>query len=180
GYGRGYGGADELPFFENYFTGGIGSVRGFESNTLGPKSTPARLYNTLPVLISPSATLTTYLADNSGALLSVPLDSTPDPFGGNILTEGSVELILPTPFAKGSRAVRTVAFYDVGNVFNDACRSTQLDCSDFDLGKLRSSAGLALTWLSGFGPLSFSFGLPIEKDSEDDTEFFQFTLGGAF
>lgn len=180
GYGRGYGGAEELPFFENYFSGGIGSVRGFESNTLGPKSTPARLLSTAQVLISGGDTLTTYVEGDSGQLLSSSLDTTPDPFGGNILTEGSVELILPTPFAQGSRAVRTVMFYDVGNVFNDACRSTQLGCSDFEFSRLRSSAGLALTWLSGFGPLSFSFGLPLEKEDGDDTEFFQFTLGGAF
>jgi outer membrane protein insertion porin family len=36
GIGRGYSGKD-LPFFKNYYAGGIGSVRGFESNTLGPR-----------------------------------------------------------------------------------------------------------------------------------------------
>ncbi len=36
GIARGYSGKD-LPFFKNYYAGGIGSVRGFESNTLGPR-----------------------------------------------------------------------------------------------------------------------------------------------
>ncbi|MDD5409878.1 MAG: outer membrane protein assembly factor BamA [Methylobacter sp.] len=36
-YGNGYGKTDSLPFFENYFGGGTGSVRGFKNNTLGPK-----------------------------------------------------------------------------------------------------------------------------------------------
>jgi len=36
-YGDGYGQTDSLPFFENYFGGGTGSVRGFKNNTLGPK-----------------------------------------------------------------------------------------------------------------------------------------------
>ncbi len=34
-YGDGFGDFDALPFFENYYAGGVRSVRGFEDNTLG-------------------------------------------------------------------------------------------------------------------------------------------------
>lgn len=37
GYGNGYGELDGLPFFKNYYAGGMGTVRGYESNTLGPR-----------------------------------------------------------------------------------------------------------------------------------------------
>jgi len=37
GYGDSYGDAESLPFFENYYAGGKGSVRGFNDNTLGPR-----------------------------------------------------------------------------------------------------------------------------------------------
>ncbi len=37
GYGEGYGETTQLPFFENFFTGGINSVRGFRTSSLGPR-----------------------------------------------------------------------------------------------------------------------------------------------
>ncbi len=36
-YGNGYGSTGTLPFFERYFAGGIRTVRGYESNSLGPR-----------------------------------------------------------------------------------------------------------------------------------------------
>lgn len=41
-YGEGYGKTENLPFFENYFAGGWGSVRGYDTNTLGPRDSRAR------------------------------------------------------------------------------------------------------------------------------------------
>ena len=37
GYGDGYGGTASLPLTENFFAGGLRSVRGFKANTLGPR-----------------------------------------------------------------------------------------------------------------------------------------------
>jgi outer membrane protein insertion porin family len=37
GYGAGYGDQTDIPFYENYYAGGVRSVRGYKSNTLGPR-----------------------------------------------------------------------------------------------------------------------------------------------
>lgn len=37
GYGNSFNGISNYPFFKNYYAGGIGSVRGFTGNTLGPQ-----------------------------------------------------------------------------------------------------------------------------------------------
>jgi outer membrane protein insertion porin family len=37
GYGNGYGGTSSLPFYKNFYLGGINSLRGFEGNSIGPK-----------------------------------------------------------------------------------------------------------------------------------------------
>lgn len=37
GYGGGYGNYNRLPFFKNFYVGGMGSVRGYEQNSIGPQ-----------------------------------------------------------------------------------------------------------------------------------------------
>ena len=45
GFGNGYGNTDDMPFFQNFFAGGLafnGVVRGYDENSLGPRSTDPR------------------------------------------------------------------------------------------------------------------------------------------
>ncbi len=52
-YGEGTSGTSDLPFFEKYYAGGINSVRGYESNSLGPlTSTNAPFGGNMRVLTS--------------------------------------------------------------------------------------------------------------------------------
>ena len=187
GYGDGYGEVEELPFYQHFYSGGFGSVRGFKSNTLGPRSTAAVDYTLGRVDINndgiadPSYLLVDTTGDGNGDTFQTrPYDNDTDPFGGNLLFEGSAELIFPLPFIKDQRSLRTVFFVDWGNVFSTDCRNKQGNCFDFDLGELRYSAGVGLSWITGFGPLTFSYSLPFNDSEFDETEAFQFSLGRSF
>ncbi len=136
GYGDGISGTDRLPLIDNFFAGGIRSVRGYEGNTLGPR------------------------------------DSLGEPLGGSKLLTGSLELIVPLPFVENSRQVRLTGFFDFGNVFGQG--------DDLDLGELRTSAGVSAIWLSPLGALTFSFAVPLNDESQDDTQPLQFTFGTSF
>jgi outer membrane protein insertion porin family len=109
-----------------------------------------------------------------------PISTRPDPFGGNVLAEGSAELLFPMPFIKDRSSLRSALFLDVGNVFNTNCRGNQINCFDVDAGELRYSVGIGVTWLSGFGPLTFSLAKPLNASEIDEREVFQFTLGRSF
>jgi len=194
GYGDGFGSTTELPFFEHFYAGGFGSVRGFENNTLGPRSTPPATYsisrpvtgidaNGIPTEVGgPDGTQFGYILDpETGKLAYTSIrDNDPDPFGGNVLIEGSVELLFPMPFIEDRSKLRSAFFIDAGNVFNTNCSAIQLNCFDIDAGELRYSVGVGVSWITGFGPMTFSLAKPMNAGPDDREEAFQFTLGRGF
>nr|WP_067292937.1 outer membrane protein assembly factor BamA [Marinobacterium profundum] len=112
-----------------------------------------------------------------------PRDSSDDadPFGGNVLMVGSLELIFPTPFISDQSGWRTLAFMDAGNVFTTDCLTGATNCTEgVDFGDIRYSLGVGLSWLTPVGPLSVALAVPLNDQGEDDTEFFQFALGQTF
>ncbi|NWC07207.1 outer membrane protein assembly factor BamA [Pseudomonas sp. G1002] len=162
GYANGYGSTDGLPFYENYTAGGEGSVRGFESGTLGPRSTPA-----------------------TGAYASAGQqyysDRSPEALGGNILITGGAEYLFPMPFLKDNKSVRTSVFWDVGNVYSDKCAlSTTQGCNGVDLSQLGASVGVGATWYSPLGPLSINLALPVRTPENATKQVFQFSMGQNF
>ena len=164
GYGDSYGDTPALPFYEHFFAGGFGSIRGFENSTLGPRSTPPLDENGNPIIFSSF--------DNDGRY--------GQPFGGNLLLEFSAELIFPLPFVEDNRQFRPALFFDVGNVFNTECPTVSTNCFDLSTDELRYSAGFGLSWLSGFGPLTFAVSKPMNTKFFDEEESFQFELGKTF
>jgi outer membrane protein insertion porin family len=155
GYGESYGDTSEMPFFKNFYSGGLGSVRGFKKYSLGPRNSP-----------------------QSGGYGGY--SSYTRPIGGNVQIILGADVIFPLPFIKDQRSVQSSLFFDAGNVFNTKCSDLQVNCFSPEDGELRYSVGVGATWLSGFGPITFSIAKPLNSVDLDETEVFQFSLGNQF
>ena len=66
-------------------------------------------------------------------------------------------------------------FLDIGNVWG-----VDFDSSLDDSNEIRSSTGLAASWLSPIGPLTFTLAQNISKANTDETQSFNFNLGTTF
>ena len=83
-------------------------------------------------------------------------------------------------FVKDRRSIRSARIMEVGNVFNTNGRENQINCSGVEVDELSYSVGIGVTWLSGFGPLTFALARPLNASETDRREVFQFTLGRGF
>jgi len=190
GYGNGYGttsGNDQiLPFWENFRVGGPDTLRGFETNIVGPRAIyryPTAIEGTPDGL------------SNGGCCLGPDHDyvqvSTRS-VGGNVMALAGLELIVPTPFLDEgfSNSVRTSVFVDAGNVWDSEFNLDDYkDLAEDEFNKIgnygsgqsfRSSAGVSVQWLSPMGPMIFSFAKPLKVEEGDDTSFFSFNIGKTF
>ena len=86
GYAKAFGNK-VYPIFKNFYAGGLGSVRGFEQNSLGPRDAPLFL-------------------QSEGAAI-----------GGTKKAIFNAELSTPFPGAGNDRTLRLYGFFDIGNVF---------------------------------------------------------------
>ena len=184
GYTVPFGDTTETPFFRNFYAGGPRSLRGFESNTLGPRSTNPPCYQ-----FNYSEGTCPNLLDTDGDL--IPDAPYYNPYantsytnrvsiGGNIKVEGSLQLIFRLPFIEDQRSMRSAFFFDFGNVFSDNCKDYQINCYEPSIEDLRYSYGVGVTWITGFGPMSFALANPQNAGQYERTKEFQFTVGNVF
>ncbi|MFC5580408.1 outer membrane protein assembly factor BamA [Rhodanobacter terrae] len=144
----------DFPFWQNFYSGGVRDVRGFQDNTLGPRicidgSTPDKTGNC------------------SGGYYAQPV-------GGAFKVLGTAELYIPIPGLKDVNTARVSWFVDVGNAYKDY--------KNFSASTLRASTGVSLHWQAPIGPLIISFAMPFRTQADDGhyEERIQFTFGSQF
>lgn len=149
GYGAGYGG-QSLPFFKNFYAGGVDSVRGYDISTIGPK------------YYDPMAGTYIALGGNESFISNVellfPMPGMEDKQTVRLSTFVDTGLIL------GNQGAQFV-----GSGYQYLSSSA-----------LRFSTGVAVNWISPMGPLKFSLGKALNPQPYDQLAVFQFTLGQVF
>jgi outer membrane protein insertion porin family len=154
-----------VPITERYLIGGIFDVRGFRPRSLGPQlrvSQPGDVGQ-------PLATL---------------------PLGGNLQVIWNSEIEFPLFERVG---ISGVVFFDAGNAYNledryctgsTAETSPKFDpCFEFPrsvVQGLRTSVGFGFRWFSPIGPLRFEWGIPLDRQANEEPLVFEFTIGNFF
>jgi outer membrane protein insertion porin family len=191
----------ELPLTERYFLGGLGTfqLRGFRARSVGPRRAVLRRSTTIfgpgNVFAPVGRDITTGLCadappgspQNPGSVNTQgdldgdcnslddrdiddfdDLDET-DVIGGNKFFSFSMEYRFPISEQLG---LLGIVFFDMGNAFSE-------DQSVFDVSEWRYGTGVGALWFSPFGPLQVFWGFPLNKLDVEDSNVFEFSVGGA-
>jgi outer membrane protein insertion porin family len=103
-----------------------------------------------------------------------PQDSDGDPIGGSQSLLLNLEVQYPF-----TNSFRGFLFYDRGNVYGGGSDISNT-AKNFDLGKMRSSVGAGIRFISPFGPLGFAYGIKLDRKSGEESAEFHFSAGSAF
>ena len=155
GYAKGLGGQD-MPFFKNFYAGGVNSVRGYDTSSLGPyeidwEGDEVRLGGTRRFVFN--------------AELSMPLPGF-----------GSDKSMRFGPFFDAGQVYADKPDLNEMRQINPNWNPSRYH----DSGSIRMSVGLAASWLSPMGPLKLSFGYPLNEQKGDNIQRVQFQMGTMF
>lgn len=92
--------------------------------------------------------------------------------GGTKRVVGNAELYFPIPGMKDSKQLRISTFLDAGSVYGQD--------DSMELGDLRYSTGVGVSWYSPFGPLKVVLAKALNAEDSDKTEVLQFQFGSQF
>ncbi|WWP01641.1 MAG: outer membrane protein assembly factor BamA [Candidatus Dasytiphilus stammeri] len=153
----------ESPLFENFYAGGMKSVRGFTFNSIGPKAV--------------------YYHSIMHSCNQKPFCISNDTIGGNVMAIASIELISPITHLLYIGSIRSSIFIDLGSIWDSKwANNYQLinyEIHDYrdPINNLRVSTGVSIQWMSPLGPITLSYSKPITHYQGDKTESLQFRIG---
>lgn len=139
-YGISYGSKD-YPSIKNMYAGGIGSVRGYRTSSVGPRDFLTGEY-----------------------------------IGGSKRILANAQFYMPLPDSSINKTLRPFIFIDAGSVFNKSIKkyNDSIDCG------WRYSTGLGASWKSPIGMIQISYGVPLNRHTNDDIQNLQIQMGTSF
>ncbi|MCI4663069.1 MAG: outer membrane protein assembly factor BamA [Neomegalonema sp.] len=153
-----FGFSDNLRVTDRYFLGGD-SFRGFKGRGVGPRDVNS--------------------FTEGGETVSVD-----DALGGKyfLISRADVSFPIGLPEEYG---IHGGLFADAGTLFglDETSYTVAGNPGTFtvdDSMALRAAVGATIYWSSPIGPVRLNFALPVIKESEDETEFFRFSVGTRF
>jgi outer membrane protein insertion porin family len=151
GYAGNYGGGI-FPFYKNFYAGGVNSVRGFDTSSLGPSA-----------IDTINGVQTTYFT------------------GGTSRVVGNAELFFPIPGMADNKQLRLSAFVDAGSVWGGTSGANLASTSCTGAADcMRYSTGMGISWYSPFGPIKLVLAKPLNEKAGDKTQMLQFQMGSQF
>ncbi|MFH4354272.1 MAG: outer membrane protein assembly factor BamA [Neisseriaceae bacterium] len=154
GYIKNYGKSKDVPFFYNFHTGGMGSLRGYDASSLGPKIN--NWYGDVDYLGG------TKLVSGTAELFF--------PMPG-LKNSRSVRLSLFADAASlwDGKTRGPIDNFEYPEKYKSSFKN-----------ELRYSTGLGVVWFSPLGALRFSWAKPLNKKPGDRQQSFQFNIGNTF
>lgn len=154
GYGRGLGAGrrSALPFYNNFYAGGIDTLPGYEPNSLGPKNPNnnfGALGGNVEILGGISLIFPNFISDRLRTSVFVA--------AGNIFQTDRLQYTdLGPPVPPG---VKPIAYEDVS------------------LSNMRASVGLMVSWYSPLGLINVSVADALVRKLNDQTQLIGFSFG---
>ena len=164
----------DKPFISNTFSSSV--YKSFGEDVIGAAKfyiTSINGLNNEDVRLSKRKGLSSYRLRGFEKNKVGPVDGS-DHIGGNYASAINFETNLPKLLPESSN-VDIGLFLDAGNIWGVDYDST-LD----DSNKIRSSTGIAASWLSPLGPMTFILSQNLSKADTDKTQSFTFNLGTTF
>ena len=164
----------DKPFISNTFSSSV--YKSFGEDVIGAAKfyiTSVNGLNNEDVRLSKRKGLSSYRLRGFEKNKVGPVDGS-DHIGGNYASAINFETNLPKLLPESSN-VDIGLFLDAGNIWGVDYDST-LD----DSNKIRSSTGIAASWLSPLGPMTFILSQNLSKADTDETQSFSFNLGTTF